>query len=101
MAHSLGLCGDGISFQVAWLSLADDSDSESFLVVQCIAVSWPRVLRAVPESQVLRQARWDQLTGQEPAGHGRDGHQTACPMLGTKTVPEPKLGLLAARSEAA
>ena len=33
MAHSLGFYGDGISFQV---SLANHSDSESFLVVQAL-----------------------------------------------------------------
>ena len=37
VAHSLGFYGDGISFLVvSWLSLAHDSDSESFLVVHAL-----------------------------------------------------------------
>ena len=39
MAHSLGFYGDGISFLVvSWLSLAHDSDSESFLVVHALFI---------------------------------------------------------------
>ena len=56
------------------------------------------MLRAVPESQVLRHVldgTWELPLVKSPCATGEMTTQDYGPMLGTKTVPEPKLGLLA------
>ena len=60
--------------------------------------SWPRVLGAVPEPQVLRQVLGG--TGElplvkSPCATGETSTQDYGPTLGTNTVTERKLGLLA------